>query len=214
MPHKIWAVGEEVQAADFNTYLQNQTVPQFPNVAARDTWAAPPKGAVCVTTDTNAVWLYTGATWGVFSPNMPRARVYRTTSQGFSSGTFTIQLFNTARWNVGVMWSAANNSRLTIPPGGSGLYALQAGVRFATNSQGMRQVAIRRNGSQALVYQNTPATETIGAATDLSCSTMYELNVGDYVEVQIYQSSGNNLNSDPALNAAPEFSAAWVAPLA
>lgn len=63
MPQKTWAVGEEVLAADFNTYLQKQVVPQFPNVAARDAWAGPPKGALCVTTDTNALWIYSGAAW-------------------------------------------------------------------------------------------------------------------------------------------------------
>lgn len=35
MPHKVWQVGEEVIAPDFNTYVQQQVVEQFPNVAAR-----------------------------------------------------------------------------------------------------------------------------------------------------------------------------------
>jgi len=35
MPTKIWAVGEEVLAADFNDYVQEQVVATFPNAAAR-----------------------------------------------------------------------------------------------------------------------------------------------------------------------------------
>jgi hypothetical protein len=63
MPHKVWQVGEEVLAADFNTYVQNQAVIQFPNVAARDTWASPPDGAVCVTLDNGVVWQRNAGVW-------------------------------------------------------------------------------------------------------------------------------------------------------
>ena len=121
MPHKIWAVGEEVLAADFQTYLQNQTVPQFPNVAARNTWVAPPKGALCVTTDTNAAWIYNGSVWGVFAPNQPRARVYRTTEQGFGSGGSQpfncLTRFDTTPARCG---PPELTRRLTVPAGGAG----------------------------------------------------------------------------------------------
>ena len=64
MPQKSWAVGEEVLAADFNTYLQNQVVPQFPDTATLNTqWPAPPNGAVCVTIDTQSFWQRVGGTW-------------------------------------------------------------------------------------------------------------------------------------------------------
>jgi hypothetical protein len=35
MPNKTWAVGEEVLAADFNTYVQKQVVAQFVDAAQR-----------------------------------------------------------------------------------------------------------------------------------------------------------------------------------
>lgn len=64
MPQKSWAVGEEVLAADLNSYLQSQTVPQFTNVAQRDSqWASPPVGAFCVTVDTGTVWQRTSGAW-------------------------------------------------------------------------------------------------------------------------------------------------------
>jgi hypothetical protein len=64
MPQKSWAVGEEVLAADFNTYLQNQVVPQFGTNALRDSlWPAPPNGAVCITTDTNTKWQRIAGVW-------------------------------------------------------------------------------------------------------------------------------------------------------
>lgn len=64
MPQKVWAIGEEVLAADFNPYVQQQTVPQFTNTAQRDAqWAAPPVGALCVTQDTLTQWIWTGTAW-------------------------------------------------------------------------------------------------------------------------------------------------------
>jgi hypothetical protein len=49
---KVWGVGEEVLAADFQAYVQTQVVAQFPNPATRDSqWPAPPVGARCVTTE-------------------------------------------------------------------------------------------------------------------------------------------------------------------
>lgn len=67
MPQKTWAVGEEVLAADFNSFLQQQVVATFPNTVTRDLWAAPPIGALCVTTDTLTFWIYSGSAWGIVS---------------------------------------------------------------------------------------------------------------------------------------------------
>lgn len=64
--HKSWTIGEEVIAADFQGYMQDQVVTQFPNVAARDTWPTPPAGALCVTTDTGKLWQRVGGTWIAF----------------------------------------------------------------------------------------------------------------------------------------------------
>jgi hypothetical protein len=89
MPQKTWAVGEEVLASDFNTYVQNQTVPQFPNIAARATWTAPPDGAMCVTTDDNLVWQYNGAAWVAF-PSVPHTKVSNTAPGGATSSTSNV----------------------------------------------------------------------------------------------------------------------------
>src|SRR5204862_160260 len=43
MPSKVWVVGEEVLAADFNPYVQEQVVATFPNAAARDAALTAPK---------------------------------------------------------------------------------------------------------------------------------------------------------------------------
>jgi hypothetical protein len=83
MPQKVWGTGEEVLAADFNTYAQNQVVPQFTTTAQRDTqWAAAPNGAFCVTVDTGTLWQRIGATW--YTPQQRLATVARTTDFGWT----------------------------------------------------------------------------------------------------------------------------------
>jgi hypothetical protein len=66
MPWKQWAYLEKVSSADFQTYLQNQTVPQFTSVAQRDsvyTPVPPAKGAFCITVDTFTQWVWSGTQW-------------------------------------------------------------------------------------------------------------------------------------------------------
>lgn len=43
MPYKVWSVGEEVLAADFNSLLQEQTIATFASTAARDAAITAPK---------------------------------------------------------------------------------------------------------------------------------------------------------------------------
>jgi hypothetical protein len=48
MPTKVWVVGEEVLAADFNQYVQEQVITSFPNKAARNAAIPSPKvGMAC-----------------------------------------------------------------------------------------------------------------------------------------------------------------------
>lgn len=52
MPHKVWAVGEEVLAADFNTFVQEQVTPTFSSFAQlQSDWPNAPLGASAITTD-------------------------------------------------------------------------------------------------------------------------------------------------------------------
>jgi hypothetical protein len=64
MPTKIWAVGEEVLANDFNTMVQQQIVATFPNAAARTAAvAAPLPGMLTFLADTGVYESWSGAAW-------------------------------------------------------------------------------------------------------------------------------------------------------
>lgn len=64
MPTKTWAVGEEVLAADFNSYVQRQVVATFPNAAGRNAAiTAPAAGMVCYLIDVAALQVHNGTAW-------------------------------------------------------------------------------------------------------------------------------------------------------
>jgi len=81
MPWKQWAFMERVTSADFQSFIQNQTIPQFTNAAQRDalyTPVPPPTGAMCMTQNDMTVWLWNGTAWVSASG----ARIYANQSLG------------------------------------------------------------------------------------------------------------------------------------
>jgi hypothetical protein len=64
MPTKTWAVGEEVLAADFNSYVQTQVVATFPNAAARTAAIpTPTAGRVTYVADLKVLQVHDGTGW-------------------------------------------------------------------------------------------------------------------------------------------------------
>lgn len=92
MPTKSWVVGEEVLAADFNSYVQRQVVATFANAAARDAAiGAPTQGMVCYLLDTNRLQTYTYGAWQPTSQTSPiLARLVVPGNPAIGSGLATV----------------------------------------------------------------------------------------------------------------------------
>lgn len=134
------------------------------------------------------------------------ASVYTSTSQTSASGTELTVSFNQDSYGPrgqAVHDVTSNNSRLKIPASGSGaagapksisgFYTISAGVEFASNGAGLRQLKILKNGATVLAYDNrTPVPG--GFPTRLSLTHQALLVEGDYIEVVVYQNSGGNLD--------------------
>jgi hypothetical protein len=88
MPSKIWVVGEEVLAADFNNYVQEQVVATFGTAAARDAAiVAPNEGQTCYLTTPGQLLVYHG-TYGWRPPwNLPWGSIKEATP--FTSPTLS-----------------------------------------------------------------------------------------------------------------------------
>lgn len=123
----------------------------------------------------------------------PRANVYNNANQSISNATSTALTFNSERFDpAGMHSTVSNTSRLTIPASEGGHYMVGCTFQFASNATGYRQGALLVNGSTVVAIFNTPAVS--GVQTRISLCTLYPLAAGDYVEVQVYQTSGGALN--------------------
>lgn len=87
--------------------------------------------------------------------------------------------------------NVTNNSRITIPAGLGGIYAVGACGTFASNATARRYVNIQKNGTTNLVreVQNSSATGSIL----IGASGLMSLAAGDFIEFVAQQDSGGNL---------------------
>jgi hypothetical protein len=139
------------------------------------------------------------------APPAIRCRVSNNSNISIATAAGTALTFDTERYDATGMHSTATNTgRITALIAGQ--YAFWAHVRFASNATGFREVAIRLNGTLVIAIQDTNAIN--GVPTIMSCAGEFELGVGDYAEVIVYQNSGGNLNVEAVGAYSPEFSAA------
>lgn len=88
-------------------------------------------------------------------------------------------------------FQAGNPTRLTAPS--SGWYQCFGHTAWDSNTTGQRLVALRLNGNQFAVQGNTPTAAAPGV--DLAVSAPFFFQVGDYLELYVYQNSGGTINA-------------------
>jgi hypothetical protein len=91
--------------------------------------------------------------------------------------------------------TVTNNSRLTIPTGGGGLYLVKATVVFTPNATGMRAAQLLKNGAVIGTFATMLTVgSSAGEESTVHVTQLLELAAADYLEVQGYQASGGALN--------------------
>lgn len=128
--------------------------------------------------------------------NPPGCIVSRSTAQAITTGTGTVIAFTAAdlRDTDAYHDTSTNPSRMTVPTGLGGLYAIQASLVFAANATGQRTISLQKNGTTALTVANDFPFANAGIATGMTQTVWALLSAGDYVEVNVFQNSGGNLN--------------------
>lgn len=132
------------------------------------------------------------------------ARVYHNAAQSIPNATLTALAFNSERYDTdGLHDTATNNSRLTATK--AGVYLMTGTFAYGTAASGLRQSYIRLNGATLLVAVNSGVAGGTTIATVHNPTTLYQLAVGDYVELVAYQDTGGALNVNVFGNFSPEF---------
>ena len=122
-----------------------------------------------------------------------RCKAYKSAAnQSIPDSVFTAVTLDAEAFDVGAMHdNATNNSRITIPSGGDGLYEIVATVTFAANATGTRNISLKKNGT---TYFASVQFTGVNITQTNQCIAYASLVAGDYVEVEVFQSSGGALN--------------------
>lgn len=114
-------------------------------------------------------------------------------NQVIPNTTWTVFAFNAETFDTGGLHdNVTNNSRITIPAGGGGLYLVGYTIAFNTNATGFRASQIKKNNVTAYFGNSLAAAN--GNTTGLVGSVLLSLSAGDYLELFSYQNSGGNLD--------------------
>lgn len=132
-----------------------------------------------------------GITTDLMSP-VPSARVYASAALGLVNNVVTTIPFDSEVWDDFFMHEAAiNPSRMTAKV--RGVYGITANPNWATAAAGERYTDLVLSG--ALIIGMSRIAPDAVSPTATAIATQMRLDVGDYIELRMYQSSGGVLNT-------------------
>lgn len=131
----------------------------------------------------------TGLKWATpASPTAVGCLVYAGSNFDVANNTDTIINFDTEAFDTDAFHSTTTNtSRITIPSGKAGKYYIFWTTGMANGFTGQRRVRILKNGS---TYQDFLTEPSAGTWWAMSGSSMADLAVADYIQLQFTQGSG------------------------
>lgn len=138
---------------------------------------------------------------------MAGCRVYHSVAQTITTATTTVLAFNNERFDSDAFHdTVTNNSRLTVPTGLAGKYLIWATVEWAPVADAtMRLIGLQLNVGTQIARVGGPAVNNASFGTTQNVSCVYDLAVGDYVQVIVFHARGSNLDVGTTANYSPEF---------
>ena len=109
-------------------------------------------------------------------------------TQSINNSTLTAVTFSDESFDTDAFHSTSSNtSRITIPSGKGGKYAINGTIGWTANGSGERILKLYLNGASKEV---TAATTTSAGTTTTQINTVYDLVATDYIELYVFQNSG------------------------
>jgi hypothetical protein len=156
---------------------------------------------------------------GVITPGergpAPAARVVRSTNQKLTNNRFVVIAFDVEQFDTAAVHGPPDPTRLTAPV--AGVYEISGTACWEHDPDGHRALRLQVGGQADLVgVQDDAQDVNTPFALDSMCqnaSTVAELAAGDFVQLQVLQSSGRTLGV--VANAfSPVLSMSWIGPVA
>lgn len=148
-----------------------------------------------------------------FLLNKPAAELYSVAGQSIPNGAQTALTFDTEKLDsdpsgTGGHSTAVNTSRYTaVYPG---WYRVYGRYSYLNNATGVRTVSLAVNGAQLVGTVATGPVPTAAFNQCVATSALVFLNVGDYIEILVLQTSGGALQTDVSFSANPNMTVEWV----
>jgi len=128
--------------------------------------------------------------------NTPSFGAQQSGSQSISDNAWVKLQCNTENWDTDSAYDNSTNYRFTVPSGKGGKYYLQGHFQIpGIDANELASITFHKNGSevgQANVREQKASADRIA---QLSCVWTGSLAVGDYIEVYVYQNSGDAQNA-------------------
>jgi hypothetical protein len=149
---------------------------------------------------------------GCAATNDVSARVFNSadvTVPQLKPSEWTTLTFDSERWDTANLHETATNSgRLKAPVAGK--YYIFANITWESPiGSGIWGLRLQLNGKTVIAEQTLPNTAA-PFRISMAVGTLYGLAAGDYVEVQVFQDSGNPLPIRHIPAASPEFGMARI----
>ena len=124
--------------------------------------------------------------------NTPTFEVRKTSgNQSISNTTWTKVNFETATFDADSVFDLANE-KFTVPSGEAGKYFLYASIQWNNDDRGIRKVAFYKNGAEQKVIFDEDGHDQ--GSQHSSSGALLDLSASDYIEVYVYQSTGDPEN--------------------
>jgi len=124
------------------------------------------------------------------TPKTPYVRLETFAVQSIIDSAFTSVNFATAINDTDGIFKLTSPTRITCNT--PGFYSLFGMIDFAPNSTGARAIVFKKNTTT--YYGQNYISSPTGIDTAITNTTAIYLNIGDYIELQVYQTSGASIN--------------------
>lgn len=132
-----------------------------------------------------------------------QARVYSSVNNTIADSTETPLTFDSVRWDTDSCFSLGSPTKLTINHAGN--YSVGCNVRWTGDATGIRRARITLNGATDIASSSDDPDSV--AVTNLNLGCDWQFSVGDYVEVNVRQTSGGPLD---VLSTAADSCEFWI----
>ncbi|BAQ85615.1 c1q globular head domain containing protein [uncultured Mediterranean phage uvMED] len=133
--------------------------------------------------------------------NTPAFQATMSGSQSYSNNTSTKVDFDTEQFDTAGAYDHSTNQRFTVPSGQAGKYFIYAKIFYddVASTDAVRKIHIYKNGSNS----GTGSKRTVGTTGrdfTVEASQMYDLSVGDYIEIYLNTNAGSGTINGSANN--------------